>query len=153
MKARPLLWQRKPLPPGGSSSTLLRRALQADGVFCTLSGLLLIADAGPIAALIGVSQPWILTVLGVDLLIYAALLFLAARRTPIVRWHAQAFMAADVIWVLASVVLGARRPAAADHVWFLGGAGCRGYCGGAGGAEVYRLAAAAGLSVVLSVEF
>ncbi len=91
--------------PQAAQPTLLRRALQADGVFCTLSGLLLIADAGPIAALIGVSQPWILTVLGVDLLIYAALLFLAARRTPIVRWHAQAFMAADVIWVLASVVL------------------------------------------------
>ena len=91
--------------PQTARPSLLRRALQADGVFCVLSGLLLIVDSGPIAALIGVSQPWILMVLGVDLLIYAALLLLAARRTPIVRWHALAFLAADVAWVLASVVL------------------------------------------------
>jgi hypothetical protein len=84
---------------------LLRRALQADGIFCTLSGLLLLVDSGPLATLIGASQPWVLMVLGVDLLIYAALLFLAARRTPIVRWHAIAFLAADVAWVLASLAL------------------------------------------------
>ena len=91
--------------PSIDRSSLLRRALQADGAFCTLSGLLLLADAGPIAALIGAAQPWMLMVLGVDLLIYAALLFLAARRAPLVRWHAQAFLIADVAWVLGSLVL------------------------------------------------
>ena len=40
--------------PQAAQPTLLRRALQADGVFCTLSGLLLIADAGPIASTVKV---------------------------------------------------------------------------------------------------
>jgi hypothetical protein len=85
--------------------SFLRRVLQADGVFCALSGLLLLVDSGPIAMLIGASQPWVLMMLGVDLLIYAALLFLAARRTPTVRWHVIAFLVADGAWVLASLAL------------------------------------------------
>ena len=86
-------------------ATLLRRALQADSIFTLLGGLLLIVDSGPLATLMGLPWSWAFAIVGVGLLGYAALLFLAARRTPIDRRQALGFIVADAIWVVASVVI------------------------------------------------
>ncbi|HET9222133.1 MAG TPA: hypothetical protein VFO07_06500 [Roseiflexaceae bacterium] len=100
-------------------SNLLRRTIQADAVFTLLGGLLLAIDAGPIAALIGLPDPGILTALGLLCVGYSALLFLAARRSPIDRGQARAFMLADVAWVVASaaILLGGWAPLNTSGVW------------------------------------
>ncbi len=84
---------------------MLRRTIQADSVFSLLGGLLLLIDSELIATLIGL--PWSLAfvIVGIGLIGYAALLFLAARRTPLDRRQALGFLVADVAWVLASVVI------------------------------------------------
>jgi hypothetical protein len=91
--------------PQTDRATLLRRALQADSIFTLLGSLLLIFDSGPLATLMGLPWSWAFVIVGVGLLGYAALLFLAARRTPIDRRQALGFVVADVIWVVASVVI------------------------------------------------
>jgi dipeptide/tripeptide permease len=91
--------------PQTDRPSLLRRTIQADSVFSLLGGLLLLIDSELIATLIGL--PWSLAfvIVGIGLIGYAALLFLAARRTPIDRRQALGFLVADVAWVLASVVI------------------------------------------------
>ena len=105
--------------PAADRSTLLRRAIQADGVFTLLGGLLLTIDAESIAALIGLPSSWILTVLGLFCVGYSALLFLAARRSPIDRGQALGFILADVAWVVASaaVLLGGWVPLTTAGIW------------------------------------
>jgi hypothetical protein len=104
--------------PTTDRQALLRRTLQANSVFSLLSGALLAADAGPIAALTGLPA-WILIDVGALCLVYAALLFLAARRTPIARGHALAFVIADATWVVASaaLLLGGWAPLTTAGVW------------------------------------
>jgi hypothetical protein len=105
--------------PTTDRSALLRRSLQADSLFAFFGGLLLLVDAGPIATFIGLPASWILTDLGVFCLGYAALLFLAARRTPIHPGHALAFVIADVAWIVASaaILLGGWVPLTTAGVW------------------------------------
>jgi hypothetical protein len=105
--------------PAADRSTLLRRTLRTNAVFTLLTGVLLTIDAGPIAAFIGLPAPWVLVAVGVLCLGYAALLFLAARRTPIVRGHGLAFVVADAAWVVASavVLLGGLAPLTTAGVW------------------------------------
>jgi hypothetical protein len=91
--------------PQTDRAMLLRRALQADSVFTLLGGLLLLIDSGPLATLIGLPWSWAFPVVGAGLLGYAALLFLATRRTPIDRRQTLGFIVADVIWVVSSMVI------------------------------------------------
>ena len=105
--------------PATDRSNLLRRTIQADGVFTLLGGLLLAVDGGPIAAFIGLPESEILTVMGLFCVGYSALLFLAARRSPVDRGHAFGFMLADVAWVIASaaILLGGWAPLNTTGVW------------------------------------
>ena len=107
--------------PAADHSNLLRRAIQADGVFTLLGGLLLAVDAGPLAAFIGLPESWILTAMGLFCVGYSALLFLAARRSPVDRGRALSFMLADVAWVVASaaILLGGWAPLNTAGVWFV----------------------------------
>ena len=82
----------------------LRRALLADGVVSGLSGLLLAAAPGVIAALVGTS-PAIVATVGVSLLIYGVLLVRNARRETPRRAEAAAAVALNVAWLLASVAV------------------------------------------------
>jgi hypothetical protein len=104
--------------PTTDRSALLRRTLQANSVFSLLAGALLVADAGPIATFIGLPA-WMLIDIGALCLVYAALLFLAARRSPIARGHALAFVIADAAWVVASaaLLLGGWAPLTTAGVW------------------------------------
>lgn len=86
-------------------SMLLRRALQANGAFSALSGIALVVAAGPVAKLLGLDAPAILTALGACLLVYATALFLnAVRATPnlLEAWIA---VILDLGWVAGSGVL------------------------------------------------
>ena len=98
---------------------LVRRTLQADSVVALISGLAFVLDAQPIAAFTGFPWVWAIQVIGVDLLVYAALMFLAARRSPIDRRHVLAFIAADALWAIACValVIGGWAPLSSAGVW------------------------------------
>jgi hypothetical protein len=86
-------------------ATLLRRTLQADSAVSLLTGLLFIVDAAPIASFSGLPWPGALEAIGVGLLGYAALMFLAARHEPIDRRLARGFVIADCSWVAASALI------------------------------------------------
>lgn len=89
-------------------STLLRRALQANGVFSVfsvLSGIVLILEAEPLSTLLGLNTPKILIGVGASLLLYAAALFRNAFRTSINSTEAWMAMILDLTWVAGSVVV------------------------------------------------
>ena len=86
-------------------SPLLFRALLANGVFSTVSGLLLAVLAGPIAELIGLQQVTLLRVIGVGLIGFGASLMLHVRRSRIRGAEAVVISALDLGWVLVSVAL------------------------------------------------
>ena len=100
-------------------SNLLRRTIQADSAISLLSGLTFLLDAQLIATFTGIPWVWAIQVVGVDLILYAALLFLAARRNPIDRRHVLAFVTADAIWAIACVALVVRGwvPLTSAGIW------------------------------------
>ena len=86
-------------------SMLLRRVLQANGVFSTISGIALVAFASPLAALMGVERPWILLAIGAVLLVFAVTLFVNSRRDNINENEVMQAIISDGVWVLGSAVL------------------------------------------------
>ena len=92
-------------PTRTSPMRLLRRTLQTNGVFSSVSGITLIAGAVPITSFLGLSSPIILVVIGVVVLLYAASLFMAAARRTIDRRTGFLYATIDGVWVLGSVVL------------------------------------------------
>ncbi len=88
-----------------AKTNLLRRVLQANGVFSMLSGLVIIASARPLASLLGLQESLTLTIVAISLLIFAATLFWNARReniNPVDVWLA---VSLDAAWVVGSAVL------------------------------------------------
>ena len=86
-------------------SILLRRALQANAVFSTISGIAMVAFAGPLAAIMGVGRAWILLAIGVVLLVFAATLFANSRRGNINQNEVVQAIISDGVWVAASIVI------------------------------------------------
>ena len=87
------------------SPTLLRRALQGNAVFSTLSGALFILAARPIGAFLGGSIPaWLLVATGVSLLLFAAGLAHNSRREMVSLTEAKIAVGMDMAWVMASVL-------------------------------------------------
>ena len=86
-------------------TTFLRRSLQLDGVASGLCGVLLLAAATPIAALIGLSGPGIARAVGALLVIYAAALLYNAARATVSRAEAVGAVALNVGWVLGSALV------------------------------------------------
>ncbi len=93
------------LPSRTSNTHVLRRTLQTNGIFSGVSGIALIAGAGPIAFFLGLSSPIILVIIGTVVLLYAASLFMAAARRTIDRRTGFRYATIDGAWVLGSVVL------------------------------------------------
>lgn len=87
------------------STRFLRRALLADGVVSGLSGVLLLALSGTIAAFIGWTSPGVLAAVGVALLIYSAALLRNARRETPQRGEAAAAVALNIAWVVGSLMV------------------------------------------------
>ena len=88
-----------------TKSNLLRRALQANGVFSALSGIILIVAAKPLSTRLGLTLPSILIGVGVSLLVYAAGLFRSGRRETINQVEAYLAVILDAAWVVGSAVV------------------------------------------------
>ena len=86
-------------------TTFLRRSLQLDGIASGLCGVLLLAAAAPIAALIGLSGPGIARAVGAVLVIYAAALLYNAARATVSRAEAVAAVVLNAGWVLGSALV------------------------------------------------
>jgi len=86
-------------------TTFLRRSLQLDGIASGLCGVLLLAAATPIAALIGLSGPGIARAVGALLVIYAAALLYNAARATVSRAEAMAAVVLNAGWVLGSALV------------------------------------------------
>jgi len=85
--------------------TFLRRSLQLDGVASGATGLVLLAAAGPFAALAGLPGPGIARAVGGVLVLYAAALLWNAARARVSRGQALAAVVLNAVWVLGSAVL------------------------------------------------
>ena len=86
-------------------SMLLRRVLQANAVFLTISGPALIIGAKPLSRLMGIDHWWILVVIGVVLLAFAIGLVLNSRREIIVEKEVVQAIVSDGVWVLGSAIV------------------------------------------------
>ena len=87
------------------SSTLLRRALQGNGAFSTLSGLATLLGANAVAAFTGIEPAVVFIVLGLSLLLFAAGLFWMTRETAVNPTLARIVIILDVLWVVGSIIL------------------------------------------------
>ena len=67
-----------PRPAAAKSSALLRRTLAANATVSALSGAAMIALSGPLDRFMGLGLSWLLIVIGVGLLGFAALIGLNA---------------------------------------------------------------------------
>ena len=90
---------------GDNESDLLRRALLANCVFSGLSGIILLFGSNRLSGLFGLHMPTILIGAGVLLLVYAAALFLNARRVTVCQTEASLAVLVNVAWVVGSVGL------------------------------------------------
>jgi len=82
---------------------LLRNALRGNAVFSAFSGLTFALGAEPVAEAIGLADPRLLAVTGVQLLVFAALLLWAASRETLHLPTAMAIVWADLAWVAGTV--------------------------------------------------
>ncbi len=83
----------------------LRRVLQANGVFCSVSGLVFIAAARPLAEFLGLDWPLVLVVTGIVLVPYGLALFQMVTRDALIRQVAMIAIVLDIVWVIDSIVL------------------------------------------------
>ena len=88
-----------------STSLLLRRTLQVNGIFSSLGGVMLIAGAVPITAFLGLQTPIILIVFGIVSLLYAVSLFLTTARPSIDRRSGMTYAIIDGACAIASLVI------------------------------------------------
>lgn len=88
-----------------STSLLLRRTLQANGIFSSLGGVTLIAGTVPITAFLGLQTPIILIVVGIVSLLYAVSLFLTTARPSISRRTGMTYAIIDGASAVASIVI------------------------------------------------
>ncbi len=105
-------------------SILLRRVLQANAVFSTVSGIALVAVAGQLAALMGVGRSWILLVIGAVLLVFAVTLLVNSLRKEINENEVVSAIISDGVWVAASTVVAALGIVSTTGVWMVVIAAC-----------------------------
>ena len=89
-----------------AAAAKLRLALRINAGFSLATGVTLLVAAGPIGSLLDVEQTWLLRLLGVGLLVFAADVWHTAAQPvePLLRWSA-VVTAADFGWVVATVVV------------------------------------------------
>ncbi len=89
-----------------SRSLPLRRALLGNAAFSTASGLLMVGMPGVVASWLGQVAPWLLQLVGIGLLVFAADLVHQATRAHLSPIRALGSSVADFGWVVATPVLG-----------------------------------------------
>jgi len=88
-----------------NNDNLLRNALRGNGVFSGISGLILIGDAGPIAAFMGIGYTLPFIVVGVGLLLHAANLLINTAQRPVSKALGWFAIVGDAVWVVASIII------------------------------------------------
>jgi hypothetical protein len=83
----------------------IKKALLADAGFAFASGLICALAAAPLSQLMGLSDPIYLTILGIVLVLYSIDLALVALKAAHKTLFLKLFFAADIAWIMASVVL------------------------------------------------
>ena len=86
-------------------ASFLRRSLQLDGIASGLCGVLPVAAASPISAVIGLAEPGIAQVVGALLVVYAAALLWNGARATVSRAEALAAVVLNAGWVIGSAVV------------------------------------------------
>lgn len=86
-------------------SVWLRRALLGNAVFSSVSGMVFFVGAQPVSDAIGLSRPWVLAVIGLSLLVFAAGLFRNARRVDVNQLEAKTAIGMDIAWVVGTGVI------------------------------------------------
>jgi len=84
---------------------LLRRLLQLDAAFVTISGSLTAIFSVPLASFLGLSSPVALIVLGIALLPYAAQLFFNAKRKPLDPRTGFVAGSLNIAWAVVSLLI------------------------------------------------
>ena len=87
------------------TQTFLRRALRGNALFSALSGAALVVAPGFMVSLTGLGTPLLVRTVGLALVLFAADLWLNARRPAVHAGRAAAAVAMDLLWVVASAVL------------------------------------------------
>lgn len=86
-------------------SKLLRQALRGNGIFSAVSGFILVLAAKPLATFMGLAWPLALTITGLILLPYAALLIWATSQPQVDHRLAKTAVVLDAGWVIGSILL------------------------------------------------
>jgi len=88
-----------------SKDQLIRNALRANSLFSGISGVIILFDSGFLVDFMGAGTSLFYLALGVDLLIYAAVLFYFSGQASMDKRVAWFAIDADVLWVLGSAVI------------------------------------------------
>jgi len=88
-----------------NNSSLLRKALFGNSIFCATSGLVFTLFSNPIATFLGLQASVVILILGIVLFLYGIEVFIFARKGSINEPFARFVIGADIAWVLGSVVL------------------------------------------------
>ncbi len=93
------------LPPTTAHSNVLRRALQANGLFSAVSGVVLAVLPTPVSSFLGLDVPGLINFLGAGLIGFAVALFWLAAEPRIPRGLALTVILLDIAWVVDSILL------------------------------------------------
>lgn len=89
------------LPVKGQAA---RRASQADGLLCAVSGAVFTVGAGALSTLAGFDSSTFILVLGIGLLVYGLGILYFANKEPYDRRLTQAILAGNIGWIIASIL-------------------------------------------------
>jgi hypothetical protein len=93
------------LPRSEECTCLLRRALLGNALFSTLSGLTILFAQKWVLRILGLSNSVSLLILGIGLIVFAAILIANALRQKVKTSDAWIAVSMDVAWVVGSYVL------------------------------------------------
>ncbi len=88
-----------------TSNTSIRPILYANAVFSGLSGLIFTLTSKTLVSFLGIDSSCIILALGLDLMLFSALLFYYGSRPTISRKFVLFAIIADSLWVLGSILL------------------------------------------------
>ena len=99
---------------------LLKKALTGNAVFSVVSGLAILFANRWLVKFLGLPDKFSLAILGVSLIVYAAILWLNARRPKIRITDAWIAVIMDAVWVIGSYVLIFVVPFSVGGKWVVG---------------------------------
>ncbi|RMG69877.1 MAG: hypothetical protein D6711_18710 [Chloroflexi bacterium] len=88
-----------------NGSSLLKKALRANGIFCTASGLIIALAASPLAAFLGDIPQLALIIVGIGLIPYGMFLLWATQPEAVSRNIGVFAVTGDLLWVIGSAII------------------------------------------------